>query len=117
MQILAARLAERQREEQRKELEALSGEKRDVAFGSQIRTYTLAPYQLVKDERTRYETGNVQAVLDGDLDAFIESYLQWRRPAARDVAIASRDLACRAKLGRGAWYPRGPGWYPRSELP
>ena len=63
----------------RKELEALSGDKRDVAFGNQIRTYTLAPYQLVKDERTRYETGNVQAVLDGDLDAFIEAYLQWRR--------------------------------------
>jgi peptide chain release factor 2 len=79
MQILAARLAERQREERRKEIEALSGEKRDVAFGSQIRTYTLAPYQLVKDERTRYETGNVQAVLDGDLDGFIEAYLQWRR--------------------------------------
>ena len=79
MQILAARLAERQREEQRKELEALSGEKRDVAFGSQIRTYTLAPYQLVKDERTRHETGNVAAVLDGDIDDFIEAYLQWRR--------------------------------------
>jgi peptide chain release factor 2 len=79
MEILAARLAERHREEQRAELEKLSGEKRDVAFGSQIRTYTLAPYQLVKDERTRYETGNVQAVLDGDLDAFIEAYLQWRR--------------------------------------
>jgi peptide chain release factor 2 len=57
----------------------LSGEKRDVAFGSQIRTYTLAPYQLVKDERTRHETGNVQQVLDGDLDGFIEAYLQWRR--------------------------------------
>ena len=68
MQILAARLAERQREEQRRELERLSGDKQDVAFGNQIRTYTLAPYQLVKDERTRYETGNVQAVLDGDLD-------------------------------------------------
>jgi peptide chain release factor 2 len=79
MQILAARLAERAREEKRKEMEALSGEKRDVAFGSQIRTYTLAPYQLVKDERTRYETGNVQAVIDGDLDAFMEAYLQWRR--------------------------------------
>jgi peptide chain release factor 2 len=79
MQILAARLAQRQREERRKEMEALSGEKRDVAFGSQIRTYTLAPYQLVKDERTRYETGNVQAVLDGDLDEFVEAYLQWRR--------------------------------------
>jgi peptide chain release factor 2 len=79
MAILAARLAQLHREEQRAELERLSGEKRDVAFGSQIRTYTLHPYQLVKDERTRYETGNVQAVLDGDLDGFIEAFLQWRR--------------------------------------
>src|SRR4051794_28302264 len=82
MHILAARLAERQRQERDAELEALSGEKRDVAFGNQIRTYTLHPYQLVKDERTRYETGNVQAVLDGDVDAFIEAYLQWRRQQA-----------------------------------
>jgi peptide chain release factor 2 len=82
MQILAARLAERQRQERTAELEALSGDKRDVAFGSQIRTYTLHPYQLVKDERTRFETGNVQAVLDGDLDSFIEAYLQWRRQNA-----------------------------------
>ncbi len=82
MEILAARLAQLHREEQRAELEKLSGEKRDVAFGSQIRTYTLAPYQLVKDERTRYETGNVQAVLDGDLDPFIEAFLQWRRSSA-----------------------------------
>jgi peptide chain release factor 2 len=79
MQILAARLAERQRLERQQELESLSGEKKDVAFGSQIRTYTLAPYQLVKDERTRYETGNVQAVLDGEIDPFTEEYLQWRR--------------------------------------
>ena len=82
MQILAARLAERQRQERDAELVALAGEKRDVAFGNQIRTYTLHPYQLVKDERTRFETGNVQAVLDGDVDAFIESYLQWRRQQA-----------------------------------
>ena len=101
MQILAARLAERQREEQRKELEALSGDKRDVAFGSQIRTYTLAPYQLVKDERTRYETGNVQAVLDGDLDAFIEAYLQWRR----ERRVSSPDPVPSI------------GWYPRRALP
>jgi peptide chain release factor 2 len=79
MQILAARLAERAREERRKEMEALSGEKRDVAWGSQIRSYVLAPYQLVKDLRTDYETGNVSAVLDGDIDSFIESFLQWRR--------------------------------------
>jgi len=82
MQILAARLAELQREQRRKEMEALSGEKHEVAFGSQIRTYTLAPYQLVKDERTRHETGNVQAVLDGDIDAFVEAYLHWRRKGA-----------------------------------
>src|SRR5437773_5295821 len=79
MQILAARLAERAREERRKEMEALSGEKRDVAWGSQIRSYVLAPYQLVKDLRTDHETGNVTAVLDGELDAFMEAYLQWRR--------------------------------------
>ena len=79
MQILAARLAERQRQEREAELVRLSGDKRDVAFGNQIRTYTLAPYRLVKDERTRHETGNVDAVLDGDLDQFIEAYLQWRR--------------------------------------
>jgi peptide chain release factor 2 len=60
-------------------MESLSGDNREVAFGSPIRPNTLAPYQLVKDERTRYETGNVQAVLDGDLDAFIAAYLQWRR--------------------------------------
>ena len=78
------REAERAREEKRKEMEALSGDKRDVAFGSQIRTYTLAPYQLVKDERTRFETGNVQAVIDGDLDAFVEAYLQWRRGEQTD---------------------------------
>jgi peptide chain release factor 2 len=79
MQILAARLAERVREERARELAQISGEKRDVAFGSQIRTYTLAPYRLVKDERTRHESGNVDAVLDGDLDEFVESFLQWRR--------------------------------------
>ena len=79
MQILAARLAEVAREDRRKEMEALSGEKRDVAWGNQIRSYVLAPYQLVKDLRTDYETGNVTAVLDGDLDAFMEAYLQWRR--------------------------------------
>ncbi len=79
MQILAARLAERQRQERAQELAAISGAKLDVVFGSQIRTYTLAPYQLVKDERTCHESGNVDAILDGDLDDFIESWLQWRR--------------------------------------
>lgn len=79
MQILAAKLVDRLREEQKAELSALSGEKRKVEWGSQIRSYVLAPYQLVKDLRTNYETSNVDAVLDGDLDAFMEAFLQWRR--------------------------------------
>jgi peptide chain release factor 2 len=93
MQILAARLAERQRQEREAELAQLSGDKRDVAFGSQIRTYTLAPYRLVKDERTRYETGNVDAVLDGDLDAFIEAWLQSRASDRRARTAAPAGAA------------------------
>ncbi len=79
MQILAAKLAERQREERRSELEAISGPQTQAAWGTQIRSYVQAPYQLVKDHRSEHETGNVQAVLDGDLDAFMEAYLRWRR--------------------------------------
>lgn len=79
MQILAAKLVEKQRLDRAAELAAITGEKADVAWGSQIRSYVLAPYQLVKDERTKHETGNVAAVLDGDLDKFMEAYLRWRR--------------------------------------
>ena len=80
MQILAAKLAERQREERRQRLNELAGPQGQVSrAGSFIRGYVLAPYQKVKDERTEHETGNVQAVLDGDLDAFMEAYLRWRR--------------------------------------
>jgi len=79
MQILAAKLAERQREERRAELESLAGDRTDNAWGNQIRSYVLAPYQLVKDLRTQEETGNVDAVLDGDLDQFMEAELRRRR--------------------------------------
>ena len=79
MQVLMAKLAERQREERRKELEEISGPTTQASWGTQIRSYVLAPYQLVKDLRTEYETGNVQAVIDGDLDQFMESFLRWRR--------------------------------------
>jgi peptide chain release factor 2 len=79
LQILAAKLAERQREERRKELETLSGPLSDVAWGSQIRSYVLAPYQLVKDLRSGWETGNVEAVLDGDLDDVMIAFLRFRR--------------------------------------
>lgn len=80
MQILAAKLAERQREERRAELEAISGPQTRVSrAGSFIRGYVLAPYQKVKDERTGHEAGNVEGVLDGDLDELMEAYLRWRR--------------------------------------
>jgi peptide chain release factor 2 len=79
MQILGAKLAERQREERAASLEAMAGPKAQIGWGAQIRSYVLAPYQLVKDLRTDHETGNVQAVLDGDLDGFMESFLRWRR--------------------------------------
>ena len=82
MQILASKLAELQREEREAELAALAGRQALVGWGSQIRSYVLAPYQQVKDLRTEYETGNVSAVLDGDLDQFMEAYLRWRRAAA-----------------------------------
>jgi peptide chain release factor 2 len=79
MQILGAKLAELAREERAAEVDAMAGPRAQVGWGAQIRSYVLAPYQQVKDERTDYETGNVTAVLDGDLDAFMEAYLRWRR--------------------------------------
>lgn len=82
MQILAAKIAERQREERRRELASLAGPQTEIEWGSQIRSYVLAPYQLVKDVRTGYETGNVEAVLDGDLGSFMVAYLRWRRGGA-----------------------------------
>ena len=82
MQILAAKLAERARAERQAQLDALSGNRGDNAWGSQIRSYVQAPYQLVKDHRTDFETGNVDAVLDGDLDGFMESELRRQRARA-----------------------------------
>ncbi len=76
LQILAAKLAELARAERQAELESLGGERTENAWGNQIRSYVLAPYQLVKDLRTGVETGNVDAVLDGDLDAFMEAELR-----------------------------------------
>ncbi len=83
MQILTAKLIERQREEQVLELQALSGPREKVEWGSQIRSYVLAPYQQVKDARSQVETGNVEAVLDGDLDVFMLGYLRWQRESSQ----------------------------------
>jgi peptide chain release factor 2 len=83
MQVLGAKLAERQRAEHQATLDQLSGDRIDNAWGNQIRSYVMAPYQLVKDLRSGEETGNVEAVLDGDLDSFIEAELRRRAEERR----------------------------------
>jgi len=76
MRVLRARLLEMKREEQEKQLADLRGDYVKAEWGSQIRSYVLHPYQMVKDHRTEYEVGNTQSVLDGDIDGFIEAYLR-----------------------------------------
>ena len=75
MKILRARLYEVEMEKQKEKLEVFAKTKKEIGFGSQIRSYVLHPYRMVKDHRTGHETGNTDAVLDGDLDGFIEAYL------------------------------------------
>ena len=76
---LTAMLAAKAEEDRQAELDAIAGKQAQVGWGSQIRSYVLQPYQMVKDLRTEIETSNVQAVLDGDIDQFMEGFLQWRR--------------------------------------
>jgi len=79
MKMLAARLYELERDRQSKEMEKFYGDKGDIAWGSQIRSYVLQPYQMVKDHRTDAETSQVDKVLDGDIQVFIESYLKMKK--------------------------------------
>jgi peptide chain release factor 2 len=89
MTLLKAKIAELERQKREEELDAVRGEQRDVAWGSQIRSYVLHPYQMVKDHRTGEETGSTEKVLDGDIDDFIAAFLQWR---VRGGAPAEGDL-------------------------
>jgi peptide chain release factor 2 len=79
MKILKARIYAIKKKEKDEKMDEIIGEKKDIAWGSQIRSYTLQPYQLIKDHRTDYETGNVNAVLDGGLDEFINKYLLFKK--------------------------------------
>lgn len=79
MKMLRAKLYEYEADKKRREMEKFYGEKGEIAWGRQIRSYVLQPYTMVKDHRTDAETGNVEAVLDGDLDLFIETYLRVNR--------------------------------------
>ena len=76
--VLKAKLYEREEQKRQEELAELRGDRMDNTFGSQIRNYVLYPYQMVKDVRSGVETGNVDAVLDGDLEEFVIGYHKWR---------------------------------------
>ncbi len=75
--MLRSKLYQMELEEQEKKRAAIQGEQLDIGWGSQIRSYVFHPYSMVKDHRTNYETGNISSVMDGDLDGFINAYLQW----------------------------------------
>ena len=86
MRTLKSRLYEKMQDEKRSEMEKFYGEKGDIAWGNQIRSYVFQPYQLVKDLRTGHETGNVQAVMDGELDPFVHAWLRAGGPTSRQAA-------------------------------
>ncbi len=81
MKMLKSRLYEREQKLQQEQHDAISGEKKEIGWGSQIRSYVMQPYRMVKDHRTNEETGNVEAVMDGALDQFIKAYLLWQGSA------------------------------------
>jgi len=76
LKMLRSKLYEKEVTERENALKAMSGEKKEIAWGSQIRNYVFQPYTLVKDTRTKFESGNIQAVMDGDLDDFVNAYLK-----------------------------------------
>ncbi len=78
LELLRAKLYQLEQEKLEKKKKELEGEKTDIGWGHQIRSYVFHPYRMVKDLRTGYETGNVDAVMDGDIDEFIENFLRWK---------------------------------------
>ncbi len=93
MKVLRARLFDLRQKEQQAKLEQIGGAKKDIAFGSQIRSYVLQPYQMVKDHRTKAEVGDPSRVLDGDLDGFIKNYLMCKAAGTLGQASAADDEA------------------------
>ena len=89
MKVLKSRLFDLKMKEQQAKLDQLGGEKKDIAFGSQIRSYVLQPYQMIKDHRTKEQVGDVNRVLDGDIDGFIKSYLM--KKATGTLSAAAED--------------------------
>jgi peptide chain release factor 2 len=92
MKVLKSRLYDMRLKEQQAKLAALGGEKKGIAFGSQIRSYVLQPYQMIKDHRTKYQVGDVGRVLDGDLDEFIKAYLMRRALGKLEDAVVDEEV-------------------------
>jgi peptide chain release factor 2 len=93
MKVLRARLFDLKQKEQQAKLEQIGGAKKEIAFGSQIRSYVLQPYQMVKDHRTKMEVGDPHRVLDGELDGFIKTYLMRKAAGTLGQAGAADDDA------------------------
>jgi len=91
MRVLRARLYDLKIKEQQARLDQLGGEKKDIAFGSQIRSYVLHPYQLVKDHRTKEEVGDVNRVLDGDIDVFVKAFLKRKAAGTLGQPVADDE--------------------------
>jgi peptide chain release factor 2 len=91
MKVLKSRLYDLRLKEQQATLDRIGGEKKDIAFGSQIRSYVLHPYQMVKDHRTKFQVGNVNSVLDGDLDDFIKTYLMQKALGRLEVGADGEE--------------------------
>ena len=104
IKVLKARLLERALEEKEAEIRALKGEHVEAGWGNQIRSYVLHPYQMVKDLRTEYETSNTAAVLDGDLDAFMQAELERRHRRRRGRGVSADDATVASRVGRRSAY-------------
>jgi peptide chain release factor 2 len=92
MRVLKARLYDLKLKEQQAKLDQIGGAKKEIAFGSQIRSYVLHPYQMVKDHRTKEQVGDVNRILDGDIDVFIKSYLMRKSSGTLGQSAPDDDL-------------------------
>jgi peptide chain release factor 2 len=85
MKMMAAKLLDLERKKREEEIAGITGEQQNVGFGSQIRSYVMQPYQMVKDLRSEHETAQVDSVLGGDIEPFMEAWLRWTRAQAADA--------------------------------
>ena len=92
MKVLKSKLYDLKQKEQDAKMAQIGGAKKDIAFGSQIRSYVLQPYQMIKDHRTKLQVGDVQRVLDGDIDAFVKTYLMQKSSGTLGTATTDDDV-------------------------